>query len=184
MQMLQRGLGFVLGFSLAAPLAVALRPPESWAVDLPGVFRVFLQTARTHQVSVGTQQASVDAERLGYWVDPATRLMWTLKDNGTEITQPNAASYCNALTTGGFRDWRLPSIAELAGIYQSGALPNNAKGGIQVSGPYGYLMVWSDTEEGSGDGWLLWFFNGTHIKVSKALLNQTTNHPRALCVRR
>lgn len=49
--------------------------------------------------------------------DTKTGLMWASKDNGKDINWANARSYCNNYTVGGYRDWRLPTHDELAGIY-------------------------------------------------------------------
>ncbi|MEA3417317.1 MAG: DUF1566 domain-containing protein [Thermodesulfobacteriota bacterium] len=49
--------------------------------------------------------------------DTRTGLMWTSKDNGKGINWANARIYCNNYTGGGYRDWRLPTQDELAGIY-------------------------------------------------------------------
>jgi hypothetical protein len=51
------------------------------------------------------------------WVDPKTKLMWALKDNGLDVNWEEAINYCRQLQLGGFSDWRLPEIGELEGIY-------------------------------------------------------------------
>jgi len=51
------------------------------------------------------------------WTDPTTGLMWTMKDNGSDVTQAKAADYCKSLSVSGFHDWRLPTIDELSAIY-------------------------------------------------------------------
>jgi hypothetical protein len=50
--------------------------------------------------------------------DPKTALMWedTPHVRETKITQPRAKVYCSELKTGGFEDWRLPTIQELLTI--------------------------------------------------------------------
>jgi len=55
----------------------------------------------------------------GEWVDKGTRFMWTLDDNGADITWKEAVEYCQALRKGGFADWRLPSIEELNALYDA-----------------------------------------------------------------
>lgn len=47
----------------------------------------------------------------GTVTDTITGLMWQQTDGG-EMTIENAAIYCDALTLGGFSDWRLPSAHE------------------------------------------------------------------------
>lgn len=55
--------------------------------------------------------------------DTRTGLMWALLDSGVEksgtcLTYGLAEAYVKGLSIGGFTDWRLPTPAELAGIYQ------------------------------------------------------------------
>ena len=49
----------------------------------------------------------------GGWVDENSQLMWTWENNGRDVDWDGALKYCNALRTGGFSDWRLPSTQEL-----------------------------------------------------------------------
>ena len=46
-----------------------------------------------------------------------TGLMWAVKDNGGDINWHNAKTYCETFQGGGYNDWRMPSIAELATLY-------------------------------------------------------------------
>jgi Protein of unknown function (DUF1566) len=57
----------------------------------------------------------------GYWVDPATGLMWAGKDNGREVKWYKAKRYCRNLRLAGYADWRLAEIEELEGLYDSTA---------------------------------------------------------------
>jgi hypothetical protein len=50
------------------------------------------------------------------WTDPATRLMWTKEDNGSDVDWNQAREYCSNLKLAGYSDWRLPTIDELQGI--------------------------------------------------------------------
>lgn len=82
--------------------------------------------------------------------------MWTLRTDdapygwiGVSIGYKAALDYCRNLSLGGFHDWRLPEIGELAGIYdpsvtsrfsvKSYNLDVHVKGGIKVS------TAWSAT---------------------------------------
>jgi hypothetical protein len=50
--------------------------------------------------------------------DANTGLLWTAHDSGRELAWPDADDYCRALGEGsGGEAWRLPSIEELAAIY-------------------------------------------------------------------
>lgn len=70
--------------------------------------------------------------REGVVIDTKTRLMWCILDAramlpATCVDYEAAKTFVGNLSTGGYRDWRLPTAAELAGIYKtSPAFPLNA----------------------------------------------------------
>ena len=67
---------------------------------------------------------NLHADMRGVFVDPKTALMWTAEDNGENLTFQSALQYCASLRRGGYDDWRLPSIQELARLYDpSGRQP-------------------------------------------------------------
>ena len=47
-------------------------------------------------------------------------LMWTLRDNGSDIDWNGAQIYARRCRVGGYTDWRLPSFKELQGLYDGG----------------------------------------------------------------
>lgn len=49
--------------------------------------------------------------------DTETGLMWISKDNGVPINWFDAKKYCQDLNIGGYSDWRMPTLAELATVY-------------------------------------------------------------------
>lgn len=70
------------------------------------------------QEAVGIQLKSQhDAAVYPIWTDPATNLMWTKKDNGSDVNWNQANAYCSNLHLAGYGGWRLPTIQELQGIY-------------------------------------------------------------------
>jgi TolB-like protein len=46
-------------------------------------------------------------------------LMWTVRDNGRDVTWKQAKAYCEACRVGGYSDWRMPTIEELEGLYDA-----------------------------------------------------------------
>ena len=54
----------------------------------------------------------------GTVTDTKTGLMWAAKDNGSLINWQNASSYCQSYRSGGHTDWRMPTLAELASLYE------------------------------------------------------------------
>ena len=53
----------------------------------------------------------------GTITDTKTGLMWASKDNGSKINWQDARSYCQNYNGGGHTDWRMPTLKELAGLY-------------------------------------------------------------------
>ena len=106
------------------------------------------------------------------WTDPATRMMWTKKDNGSDVTWQQATNYCRKLQLVGQSNWRLATIDELQGIYD----PNtHVKGNIQLDG-----WEWSSSPGNeSGEAWIFLFLTGK--RFSFPFNNSNNNH--ALCVR-
>jgi hypothetical protein len=53
----------------------------------------------------------------GTVLDTQTGLIWPEEDNGRDITWANAKFYCEDYRGGGYKDWRMPTQDELAGLY-------------------------------------------------------------------
>ena len=108
------------------------------------------------------------------WTDPATGLMWTKTDNGSEVNSNEARNYCLNLKLTGHNDWRLPTINELEGIYDLKANVHgyNVKGNLQLSG-----WEWSNSQE-----YPAWSF-GVGDSERTTGLPAGGPHLRALCVR-
>ena len=56
----------------------------------------------------------------GTVTDTTTGLMWASVDNGINISLLNADTYCLNHDGGCYTDWRMPTLAELAGLYEPG----------------------------------------------------------------
>jgi hypothetical protein len=52
-------------------------------------------------------------------LDTGIGLMWAARDNGSNINWANAKSYCENYRGGGYTDWRMPTLDELAGLYDT-----------------------------------------------------------------
>jgi len=105
-------------------------------------------------------------------------LQWAKQDNGSDVTQQQASSYCrNSLE--GFQDWRLPTIDELQSIYDPAADDGNGHHvahGIKLTG-----VPWSPTPgTSSGTAWGFDFFYGFRWPLGVG----NSDGIRALCVRR
>jgi len=55
----------------------------------------------------------------GTVLDTRTNLIWAAKDNGNGINWKGAKSYCENYRGGGYTDWRMPTLDELAGLYDT-----------------------------------------------------------------
>src|SRR5260370_29047665 len=81
----------------------------------------------------------------GYWSDSSTGLMWTAKDNGSDISWATAVKHCHNLRLAGYSDWRLPSIDELERIYDGsgfdGPQANGGKAVFAGGGKGGLLLT-------------------------------------------
>jgi hypothetical protein len=53
----------------------------------------------------------------GTVVDTKTNLMWAARDNGSAVSWPGAKTYAGNYRGGGYSDWRLPTLTELATLY-------------------------------------------------------------------
>ena len=53
----------------------------------------------------------------GTVLDTKTNLMWAASDNGSIINWADAEFYCENYRGGGYKDWRMPTLDELAELY-------------------------------------------------------------------
>lgn len=55
----------------------------------------------------------------GTILDAKTNLMWAAKDNASDINWADAKSYCENYRGGGYSDWRMPTLDDLALLFAS-----------------------------------------------------------------
>lgn len=98
--------------------------------------------------------------------DTKTNLMWASKDNGSDINWAKAKSYCESYRGGGYIDWRMPTLDELAGLYDTAT---TYKSDCGLFGTRVYLTelirlscswAWASETGGSGAGAAGFGFNG------------------------
>jgi hypothetical protein len=71
--------------------------------------------------STGPRETARDGRFIAYdngtVLDTKTNLMWAAKDNGTNTYGSDAKTYSENYRGGGYKDWRLPTLDELAELY-------------------------------------------------------------------
>jgi hypothetical protein len=142
------------------------------------------------------QGSAPETHAPGFWIDPATKLMWTARDNGRDVSWKKAKKYCRNLRLAGYSDWRLANMAEIQGIYDDTAnapgLAGPGKGSPDTWHVKGNLFLtgkqWTSNyrmdDRGRFSGYVYYFdFNeGKPNDEPTGFLEPFTNK-RALCVR-
>ncbi len=158
------------------------------------------QQAKMEPAEAPRKPAGAKADTTSIWTDPATGLMWTRKDNGSDVNEVQADAYCSKLQLAGYSGWRLPTMEELQGIYDprvsaqapfdSGLTYNvHIKGNLTLTG-----RIWSDLREGDlgrpyevQAGWLFQFGDTgpSDVDLERPQRNFLlySSDTRALCVR-
>jgi Protein of unknown function (DUF1566) len=139
-------------------------------------------------ISLKTQHdakaADAELEQHPTWIDPATGLMWTRKSYGNgQTTLDDELNYCRNLNLGGYTDWRLPTIDQLAVIFDQtqNIRGNHIKGGISLDCCSARSSSIFDDETLGKQAWYFDFRNGTRTANGTGW---GTSANRALCVRR
>ena len=123
-------------------------------------------------------QVAISQDSAGTWKDSVTGLLWTVQDNGSDMSWDQANAYCENLELDGQTDWRLPKLDELKAVFDRSVKKQyKARGPIEL----GAAAVWSGSKNNSGDAWSLNFFNGgTSMSPTRGGCGSAG---RALCVR-
>ncbi len=111
------------------------------------------------------------------WTDPSTGLIWTASDNGSALTYSQAIYYCQNLSLGVQKNWRLPSIDELQKLFggDANSSGHHIRGPLKLTG-----WQWSSTPgKEKGEAWALDFGDGG--RASAVMGDGGLN--RAICVR-
>ena len=93
----------------------------------------------------------------GTITDTKTGLMWTKKDSYADLGKcldwNKSRSYVSSLTTGGYNDWRMPTVEELKSIYEKSKNNKTYSGDTIHSDPIfasgGGHYYWSSETKGS-----------------------------------
>ena len=145
--------------------------------------------------ALGSSRGEQGTQERGYWIDPATSLMWAARDSlGGSHFYRDGTNYCHEIRLAGHTDWRLPTKDEMTVIYDPnaespGAVPRSnwqapeadsfhAKGNLFLTG-----VEWvsiSDNDDGNPSHYRLVFDfkNGKAVQEKRWFVEA-----RALCVR-
>lgn len=55
----------------------------------------------------------------GVVLDTETGFMWAASDNGRDVIWSQAKSFCENYRGAGYKDWRMPTVSELATLYDN-----------------------------------------------------------------
>ena len=148
------------------------RPPQEWMGPA--------ESSAEEQPASGFDATADLASRL--YLDPKTGLMWTVKDNGEDITWHEAEAYARTLRLGGFSDWRLPTIAELDHLHIGAGMSD---GTLNIRPPFQLTswIIWSAERlsQESATKMQVFLFDRGIPYFSEA---SASSGLRALCVRR
>jgi Protein of unknown function (DUF1566) len=110
-------------------------------------------------------------------------LMWTVRDNGSDVNWNEAKAYCEACRVGGYSDWRMPTIEELEGLYvkENSYKPRDADYPAHIAKPFILtdLGHWSSTLNDSSSAFFFGFYFG-----ERNAHYLSVRYYRVLCVRR
>jgi len=91
------------------------------AEDLPAPKQPVKPPAAPAAENAPPKETTRDGQFIAYdngtVLDTKTNLMWMARDNGAALSWPAAKSYAGTFHGGGFADWRLPTLAELEGLF-------------------------------------------------------------------
>ncbi len=135
------------------------------------------------------ESAKLSEAGLLRWVGVVERgpLLWTARDNGSDVNWYEARDYCAQCSRGGFNDWRVPTIGELKTLYDAERSTRATLQGceVHIASPFeiSTCCVWTSSTVADDNPALL-------VNFQFSIRDQFHNDPRArdlmrtLCVRR
>jgi len=95
----------------------------------------------------------------GTVLDQKSGLMWAAKDNGEDVNRQGAERYCERYRGGGYEDWRMPTVDELAGLYDPAQTHTVGCGhDVNLTEAIGLTCAWAWAAEKRGSDAALFFF--------------------------
>jgi tRNA A-37 threonylcarbamoyl transferase component Bud32 len=133
--------------------------PYVWSgtfVDRNKAWTFGFREGQRHSLPADSPYTRALCVRPGIWTDPQTKLMWTASHNEEHDAWKQADSYCRDLKLGGYSGWRMPTIEELAALYDPDV---KMRGSLRATSFPGF-GVWSSTPKGQNEYWTFNFFKG------------------------
>lgn len=118
---------------------------------------IIIGTCVAVQFGYAQMVASPDGPFISYGdgtvFDMRTEIMWAAQDNGSDINWFQARTFTENFRGGGYRDWRMPTAAELETLYDGRKLQNVSCGGEPVHLATDFIKlscryVWSSERQG------------------------------------
>ena len=166
---------------LLAAAALALLAAPSAALGSPGpeprLAVAFFSAELLAEASAVAAVVRIERVRLdrATWVE-RTGLVWTRDDNGADIDWYGAEQHCSELALAGWRDWRMPSIEELATLHERRSTAvYKLPAGFRLTG----CCPWSSTPSTDGSAWSFSFLHRQRFSTGRNL----SFGLRALCAR-
>lgn len=95
----------------------------------------------------------------GTVLDTKTNLMWAAKDNGSDINWSKATLYCDSYKGGGYTDWRMPTLDELAGLYDKAKIQKTDCGyDINLTKLIRLTCAWAWSSDARGSQVAIFYF--------------------------
>ncbi len=95
----------------------------------------------------------------GTVLDQKSGLMWAAQDNGEDVNRQGAERYCERYRGGGYEDWRMPTVDELAGLYDPAQTRTAGCGhDVNLTEAIGLTCAWAWAAEKRGSAAALFFF--------------------------
>jgi len=114
-------------------------------------------------------EASFDRNSVGVVTDSLTKLQWQDDAIGTKASWKMAIDRCEALTLGGYSDWRLPNKNELISIVDtSKSNPSISKAFINTKSNYYWSSTTSIFANDTNRAHHVVFYGGTTDNLSKS----------------
>jgi hypothetical protein len=151
-------------------------PPPAWSVNFQSgettensvTTALWVRCVRGGTALSGQHYLVGEGAASGSVLDQGTGLRWERDASESQHDFAQATNYCTSRTTGGFDDWRLPSITELQ------TLVDESRGGpawdtaVFPGGTAATLSSsWTSSVAGSSLGWTVDFIDGRSHRIGR-----------------